>query len=245
VTIAFAVTALGLLSVFFLPQSVKSRLGTILEPEAVEVEEDQGTQWAVTTSAAASSQSRLRLLMDSLSVTASHPLLGVGPGNFAPYCAFKEQQKARPGFALWVGTHNTYTQVSSELGIPGLIFYLGILVASMRALHSFYRRGQRIPGNRARDIAYMALALHTSLVAFCVMCFFDHMAYEQAMPVIAAITVAMSLTVPDELKRLEEAARAADAAKGPNFPGASQGAARPGARVPGGRVPGARFEKSR
>jgi hypothetical protein len=55
----------------------------------------------------------------------------------------------------------------------------------------------------------------------------------------------MSLTVPDELKRLEEAARAADAAKGPNFPGASQGAARPGARVPGGRVPGARFEKSR
>jgi len=230
--IAISVVILVLTSVLFLPQSVKARLGTIFGPESVEIgSADAANEWAVTTSAAASSQSRLKLLEDSLRVTASHPFLGVGPGNFAPYCAAQEKEKARPGFALWVGTHNTYTQLSSELGIPALIFYLGVLVSSMGALQGIYRRAKRIPGNQGRDIAYMALAQHTSFVAFCATCFFNHMAYEPTMPLMAAITVAMSRTAPDELRRLEEAAKASDAADDSGFPSADRRATKPGARL--------------
>ncbi len=236
IAVAVTVMVLALGSTLLLPQSVKSRLGTIFGPESVEIEgADDAAQWAVAHSAAESSRSRLRLLEDSLAVTASHPFLGVGPGNFAPYCAAKEKAKARPGFALWVGTHNTYTQVSSEMGIPGLLFYLGVLVASMGALQRIYRRAKRIPGNQGRGIGYTALALHTSFVALCAICFFNHMAYEPTMPLMAAIALAISTTAPDELSRLEEAARVSAAAKESNSPRANQGPARPGAR----------FEKAR
>ena len=236
VAIAASVVVIALAAAAFLPQSVKSRLGTMFGPESVEVEgADAASQWAVTTTAAASSQSRLRLLKDSLSVTASHPFLGVGPGNFAPYCADREKQRARPGFALWVGTHNTYTQLSSEVGIPGLIFYLGVLVASMGGLQRIYRQARRIPGNQGSDIAYMALALHTSFVAFCVTCCFNHMAYELTMPLMAAIAVAISKTAPAELRRMEEAAKASNAGDGSNLPRANQSSTRPRAR----------FEKAR
>jgi len=215
VAIAFSVAVLALASAVFLPQSAKARLGTFFGPEYVVMNgEESASELAVTSSAAASSQLRLKLFKDSLSVTASHPFLGVGAGNFAPYCAAIEKEKARPGYAAWVGTHNTYTQLSSEIGIPGLIFYLGVLVCSMRALQQIVRRARRIPGNQARDIAYMALALHTSFVAFCVVCLFSHMAYEPTMPLMAAITLAMSKTAPDELTRLEEAARVSNAAAG-------------------------------
>ena len=227
VAIAFLAVVLALASAVFLPQSVKARLGTIFGPESVQLEgPEAASEWAVTTSAAASSQLRLRLLEDSLSVTASHPFLGVGAGNFAPYCAAKEKEKARPDRAAWVGTHNTYTQLSSEIGIPGLIFYLGVLAWCMRALQQIVRRARRIPGNQARDIAYMALALHTSFVAFCVVCFFSHMAYEPTMPLMAAITLAMSKTAPDELRRMEEAARGSNAAGDSKLPRANPSPAR-------------------
>ena len=227
VAIAFSVLVLALASALFLPQSVKARLGTIFGgPQYVVIDGDQAaSDLAVATSATESSHLRMRLLKDSLKVTASHPFLGVGPGNFAPYCA--DQVKKNPTrFAAWVGTHNTYTQLSSEVGIPGLIFYLGVLVASMGTLQRTYRRAERIRGNQGSDIAYMAMALHTSFVAFCVVCFFSHMAYEPAMPLMAAIAVAIGKTGPDELRRMEEAARVSDAAGDSKLPRANPGPTR-------------------
>jgi hypothetical protein len=109
-------------------------------------------------SAEGSSQARRGLLLSSLKLTMQHPLLGVGPGQFAPYMA--AQAGASGVHAFWVGTHNTYTQLS-----------------------------------------------HASFLAYCVCPLFNHMAYEMAMPLMAAITVAMRRAVPDELSRLEDAKR--------------------------------------
>jgi O-antigen ligase len=156
-------------------------------------------------SAAGSTEGRRELLVGSLKLTIQHPLLGVGPGQFAPYMA--SQAKINRVHTLWVGTHNTFTQVSSEVGIPALCFYVAVLASSIRALRGIYRRARRIPGEQARDIATMALALHTSFMVYCVCALFNHMAYEMTMPLMAAVTVAMRRTAPDELSRLEDAER--------------------------------------
>jgi O-antigen ligase len=224
VAIAFSVVVLALASVVFLPQSVKARLGTIFgrPPQYVVIDGDQAaSDLAVANEAAESSNLRMRVLEDSLKVTASHPFLGVGPGNFAPYCADQVKKTASSRFAAWVGTHNTYTELTSEMGIPALILYLGVLVASMGTLQRIYRRANRIPGKEARDIAYTALALHTSFVAFCIVCFFSHMAYGMAMPLMAAIALALDKTAPDQLRRMEEAARASNAAVASELPRAN------------------------
>jgi O-Antigen ligase len=55
---------------------------------------------------------RAELLVRSLQVTAAHPLFGVGPGQFAS------------STGLWRVTHNTYTELSSESGIPALVLFL-------------------------------------------------------------------------------------------------------------------------
>ena len=49
-----------------------------------------------------SAEARKELLIKSLEVTATHPIFGVGPGNFPSYTR------------VWRVTHNTYTQFSSE-----------------------------------------------------------------------------------------------------------------------------------
>jgi O-antigen ligase len=58
---------------------------------------------------------RAELLMKSLVITAKRPLFGVGPSNFASYTG------------TWRVTHNTYTELSSECGIPALILFLLII----------------------------------------------------------------------------------------------------------------------
>jgi O-antigen ligase len=62
-----------------------------------------------------SAEAREDLLKDSIIVTLQHPLLGVGPGNFPSYTQ------------IWRVTHNTYTEFSSEAGIPALILFLYLL----------------------------------------------------------------------------------------------------------------------
>jgi O-antigen ligase len=201
VKIAFAVAVLAAGAALFLPRSVKARFATIFASSMQYVGDDDVQ--SLMESAASSSQSRLELLLESVKLTAQHPLLGVGPGQFATYSA--GQAAAQGKFSAWVGTHNTYTQLSSESGIPALCLYVATLLASMWELQRIYRRARLVPGEQAHDIAIMALALHSSFVAFCICGLFNHMAYEMTMPLMAAITIAISRTTLDELSRLEAA----------------------------------------
>jgi O-antigen ligase len=206
VKIAIAAAALMAGAALFLPQSLKSRFGTTFDGATVDLQDAGSAEEQISLiSAGGSSQNRWQLLVSSLELTRQHPLLGVGPGQFASYVA--KQSAATGAFALWVGTHNTYTQLSSEAGIPALCLYVAVLLSSIGALQRILRRARLIQGEQARDIAATALVLQTSFIAFCVCAMFNHMAYEMAMPLMAGITVAISRAAPGELSRLEDAAR--------------------------------------
>jgi hypothetical protein len=206
IMLAIAMVALVAGMALFLPRSLKSRFETIFQGASVQTGVAQtAAELRLLISAAGSSQSRWALLVDSVKLSLQHPLLGIGPGQYAVYSA--DQAKANGRFGQWIGTHNTYTQLSSEAGIPSLCLYVAILLSSMWALGRIYRRARRIPGDQARDIAVIALALHTSFLVYCVCALFNHMAYELTMPLMAGITVAMNRAAPDELNRLEDAER--------------------------------------
>jgi O-antigen ligase len=111
--------------------------------------------------AAASREQREALFIESLRVTAKYPLLGVGPGNFAIVSG------------VWRVTHNSYTQISSEAGIPALIFYVLILwrgVANLR----FVRK----QSGASREVRLYSMALEATLFAYLVGSFFASVAYQ-------------------------------------------------------------------
>jgi O-antigen ligase len=108
-----------------------------------------------------SSEQRQQLLWQSIKVTAQHPLFGVGPGNF--------QQIS----GNWHETHNSYTQMSSEGGIPALIFYLLILSYGFKNI----RRTKQL-STRKKEFRLLAGALNASLAGFVVGSFFASDAYQ-------------------------------------------------------------------
>jgi O-antigen ligase len=135
----------------------------------------------------ASQIQREEVLKTSLRYTLSYPLFGVGPDQFATAVS---QDAAEAGQQVpWVGTHNTYTQISSECGIPALIFYLAVIGACLRSNLRLYRRTRDLPAYR--ELASLSRCLLAGILVFAVSAFFFHMAYSPYLPSLAGFTVAL------------------------------------------------------
>ena len=100
-----------------------------------------------------------------------------------------------------MGTHNSYTQVSSEVGIPGLLCFVAAIVLAMKAAYSVEKkaRGDR----RLDDIAATALGLEYCMVIYAVTVFFDHIAYTIMLPVFAGLAVSLVRTAAVEIQRIQ------------------------------------------
>jgi O-antigen ligase len=151
------------------------------------------------TSAATSAQRRRDLLKRSIKYTLQHPLFGVGPGN---YTVAEDADMRAQGFrkGTWQGTHNSYTQVSSEEGIPALIAYVFVILVSMKKTLWLVRRTQNDP--RLRSITNCAVALNCCMVVYAVSVFFDYIAYTSMLSVFAGLCMALDVNAHAEIERL-------------------------------------------
>jgi putative inorganic carbon (hco3(-)) transporter len=142
------------------------------------------------TEASESTEQRKELLSQSIKVTAQHPLFGVGPGNFVIVSG------------VWHATHNSYTQMSAEGGIPAFLLYVLILwrgVANLREVGKYKRmkRGTRI----------FSMALGASLAAYLVGSFFLSQAYQLFPYCLVAYTSALLLIARRDRKVSSRASR--------------------------------------
>lgn len=117
----------------------------------------------IATTGDGSSVARQNDLKRSLFVLAHHPLLGVGMDN---YVLFSNTDHA---------THNAYTQVGSEMGVPAMVIYIMFLLAALKPLR---RMGIEMSdaGTRSR-FRYLAAGFEASLIGYMVASFFSSVAY--------------------------------------------------------------------
>ena len=124
-------------------------------------------------SAMLSQERRKMAFLESLRVTLEHPLVGTGAGNFRVVQA--DDATARGDRAMWVQTHNTFTQMSSENGIPALIIYVMILFSCFKGTLSVWRMSQGYPELKA--VHDMGSCLLLSLLSYCITSSFGSYAY--------------------------------------------------------------------
>jgi O-antigen ligase len=143
--------ALGVTIILVAGGTVKERFDAMLGDEP-----DPGANRSAYTSA----QQRQELLWKSLAVTAEHPLFGIGPGNFNSISG------------NWHDQHNSYTQMSSEGGVPAFILYVLLLWCAPANLR---KTNQLAPPDS--EEALFSMALRGSLYGFMVGSFFAASAY--------------------------------------------------------------------
>jgi O-antigen ligase len=137
---------------------------------------------------------RQELLKQSLYYTWTHPLFGVGPDQFAVAVngdAIEAGQRAP-----WLGTHNTYTQISSECGLPALFFYCAVIFLCFRLNYRLYKQSR----DRAalKEVAGLSFCLLAGTMVYAVSTFFFHMAYSEILPMLSGFTVALNFAARNE-----------------------------------------------
>ncbi len=190
-------TVMVCLLVGVMPSRLISRYKTTVDEESQDAGEmDAGMR----DSAISSTQSRKILLKRSLIFTIKHPLFGVGPGMF-PVADDEYSKSLGQNKGQWLGTHNSYTQVSSELGIPAFIFYLAAIVYATKGPYAVYKRTVGDP--RLADMGNMALGLHYCMIIYAVTVLFDYIAYSQMLPVFGGLAAALMRTADAEISRVQ------------------------------------------
>jgi len=137
-----------------------------------------------------SSEGRKLLLMESIALTLEHPLVGVGLGNFQ--AAVYDEAKAK-GIVHneWMATHNSYTQISCETGLPGLFLVLCLIGVSFNNVRCVLK-GAAPAGDKPDIAAYAAAkSLLLSLAVVCTCAFFLAVGYEFTIYLWAGLTVSL------------------------------------------------------
>lgn len=147
-----------------------------------------------------SKAARLDLLMGSLRLTAHHPLVGVGLGNFMYSYNYELEAEGRQHH--WEVTHNGYTQVSSELGIPGVILYVSVLFSCIRSLLRVRKQSLRIP--ELRMVRLLSSVVLLSYISYVISSFFTSNAHEFYFPLLTGLAVAVAAAGRREIDRFSK-----------------------------------------
>lgn len=145
-----ATVVVAMMSVLVVPASTLDRLLTIFDAFDTskinsQIQHDE---------AYASMADRKDLMWDAVLMTVQNPLFGVGPGEFMDY-RFQNFKYGSGQNKRFMVSHCTYLQISSEMGLPGLILYIGfisaLVITTRRArrwnqpgAHPYWQEGMRL-----------------------------------------------------------------------------------------------------
>jgi O-antigen ligase len=180
-----------------LPEHVLHRYFTFFDDQINTATSEEDMRQRI--SAIGSSNQRMYMLKTSLRLTLEHPLFGVGPGMFAvAEDSMAHLEGRRSG--TWKGTHNTYTEISSENGIPPLLFYVFCMLSCRKELAAVQKLCARYPQTtQVKGIAVIALTLKMTLLSYAVFYMFEHIAYSAFFPALAGLILAFGRAARREL----------------------------------------------
>jgi len=147
----------------------------------------------------------------------------VGPGEFA-VAAYGDSLKEGTS-TPWLGTHNSYTEVASECGIPAFLLYVSVIVLTLVSNFRIFRRTSGMA--ELSDLSALAFCMFSATLVYAICTFFFHIAYSSYLPAIAGMSVALRLGTHPSLwsSRAKWVPRAGDFGAA-RFGGASVAAAR-------------------
>ncbi len=127
-----------------------------------------------------SNQGRLAIWEEAFDLFKDNPLLGVGLG------AYSYEIKPSADYREPIYAHNLYLEFLAEIGIPGLVFWLGIMFSAFRTLFRKYLK------DKNDKLGVISLALSSSLIWFSVHSLFEMPVYSPVILSLLALTFAFA-----------------------------------------------------
>jgi hypothetical protein len=123
-------------------------------------------------------------------------VFGIGLFQFPNYEGRMSIQAGVTG--NWHETHNAITQVSSECGVPAVIFFVVAIGSSMVSVNRIYGQARR---EGYTEIANASFCYLLSMVGYLTSIIFLSNAYRYYLPVMIGLAVAMTTSAQKEMAR--------------------------------------------
>jgi O-antigen ligase len=125
---------------------------------------------------------------------------GVGVGNFKALSTAYQQ----PGEAVQAIAHNTYIEVTAELGIFGLLIFLAIPIAAFASLEKTRTEALRLQSSL---LYHSATGVQGGLIAYVVAAFFVSAEYQRLFWFMIFVSICLSALTRQIARRLARAAQ--------------------------------------
>lgn len=136
---------------------------------------------------------RVKIWERGLGYMLSRPAFGVGMGNFqtAEGTISPMARRSESGHGVrWGAAHNTFVQIGAELGIPGLLLFVGLILSVFVTLRRVTRYARA--GPQMKDLSRLAQSLMAALIGFLVGGFFLSLAYADMLYTLVALSLALA-----------------------------------------------------
>jgi hypothetical protein len=160
------ILVLALLSLPLLPSSYFDRMSTIIHTER-DATGSAGERWTD--------------MMIAIRYALSSPVIGAGIGMNV-----LAMNEARGG--EWRPVHNVFLELTMDLGMPGLLLFVGLLWTSIQNSAEVHRRAEETV--EMKELAYIAEGIHISLLAFTLAAMFHPVSYHPYFYYLAALAFA-------------------------------------------------------
>jgi O-antigen ligase len=148
-----------------------------------------GTITAIETDPTGSAQNRWSDTLTAANLVLASPIVGAGAGMST--LALNEARGAE-----WVPVHNVYLEYATDLGLPGLLFFLLLLGSCLRKVGQIVQRTAK--SAVAWDFRCIAQGVQMTLVAFVVAGFFHPVAYHFHFYYAAGLSAALAVVWENE-----------------------------------------------
>ena len=128
------------------------------------------------------------LLRQSIIYTVKHPVFGIGMDQFPNYEGRMSIDAGVRG--NWHETHNAVTQVSSELGVPAVIFFVMAIGTALASVNRIYGQARR---EGYTEIANASFCYLLSMAGYLTSIIFLSNAYRYYLPIMIGLAVALTI----------------------------------------------------
>ncbi len=142
---------------------------------------------------ATSETGRVKIWERGIGYIEANPVLGLGAGNFPVAEGTISPMAGRQEYShgvRWGAAHNSFVQIGAELGLPGLLLFLGMLTTALAGLARVARTAL-VAGRSAIRVSRLAQSLTAALVGFVVGGFFLSLGYSDMLYTLVALAVGL------------------------------------------------------
>ena len=165
----------------FVQKSTTNRLMSMFSSEANAESAEAKASW----------EQRQLMIRNGFLFVQSHPLIGVGPGQFSDFNGkFGDQSGEQRTY--WANAHNSYLAAAAETGIPGFLCYVAAFFMTFRTLWKTYRATRHRQEAIFQDIRLASFCLLLGFLGFSIAIVFLNFTYLFHAPMLTGLAICLS-----------------------------------------------------